>query len=777
MCAVDGIIVVLLTRMRRQALENDQDVSNFMNILLLTASCTITLLSFPSWLSDSGFLMSFRFHYADVRDLAVDGFLASTGCLCGFSLLAVLHPTTIALLISTVSFAGMQVAQYKSSLSLPPLSFNHMAKTTSVAACWAGPVWYYAFYSSNKNRQSVATPLHRWLLLGYVWIIAFGIACWMLFSGQNASVLLEEGVNTLISVARTNSNQWASQAFVSKTLNEAVEEYKKRYGIPPPPNFDKWYDFATEHESPVIDDFGQINDDLLPFWGLDPKAIRVRTSHLLSYSRLEMGGLRIRNGTLQLWPDIPGSHRWMAESFQNMVDPFVKWLPDMDIALNLADECRMAIPFEEMKFLKDKARETRSRIGTSRKEQGDLGKNASPGMGWSGPFPEEGERDGRMNNRELPSGWTDNIRQQIFYDSIAASCPPGSKARNSRWWDWSTLCVECMMPHSLATSGGALLSDASLAHDLCHQPDMAYLNGLLHSPSALVSTSMLFPIFSQGRVGGFSDILLPSPWNFNEKSAFNETAGMEWSEKSNSLFWRGSSSDGFAAHGAWEGFLRARFVHEAYEKAKSLSKTADDRTSLSVNVSFTGGMSRCDQGDCDAELDVFELWGKEVGQDRILNGKKPEDRLPPFIPFDEHWRFRHLMDMDGAGFSGRFLPFMKSRSLVYRAALFRAWFDERIQAWQHYVPVDARLGLGFWSLLDYFSGSHKLGKDILSRTTGGADGGGTSGDERARDIAEQGREWAHKALRKEDMQIYTFRLLLEWGRLVDDDREHLGFHG
>jgi len=32
-------------------------------------------------------------------------------------------------------------------------------------------------------------------------------------------------------------------------------------------------------------------------------------------------------------------------------------------------------------------------------------------------------------------------------------------------------------------------------------------------------------------------------------------------------------------------------------------------------------------------------------------------------------------------------------------------------------------------------------------------------------------------LRKEDMEIFMFRLLLEWGRLTDDDRDEIGFMG
>lgn len=49
----------------------------------------------------------------------------------------------------------------------------------------------------------------------------------------------------------------------------------------------------------------------------------------------------------------------------------------------------------------------------------------------------------------------------------------------------------------------------------------------------------------------------------------------------------------------------------------------------------------------------------------------------------------------------------------------------------------------------------------------------TAGEE----IAEAGRLWAEKVLRKEDMEIYMFRLLLEWGRLTDDKRDEIGFMG
>lgn len=86
------------------------------------------------------------------------------------------------------------------------------------------------------------------------------------------------------------------------------------------------------------------------------------------------------------------------------------------------------------------------------------------------------------------------------------------------------------------------------------------------------------------------------------------------------------------------------------------------------------------------------------------------------------------------------------------------------------MPVDVRFH-GLLSTLAYFAGTE----------AGAGDGRGGPWKsmkpnlEAAEQIAEEGREWAAKVLRKEDMEVYMFRLLLEWGRLTDDRRDELGF--
>ena len=135
--------------------------------------------------------------------------------------------------------------------------------------------------------------------------------------------------------------------------------------------------------------------------------------------------------------------------------------------------------------------------------------------------------------------------------------------------------------------------------------------------------------------------------------------------------------------------------------------------------------------------------------------------------FQAHWKYKYLFDLDGAGFSGRFLPFLQSRSLPFKTALFREWYDSRITAWKHFVPQDSRLQ-GFWSTFAYFAGVNGVlpnGRKVVW------DGH----QKEAEEIAEEGRKWGAKVLRKEDMEVYFFRLLLEWGRITDDNRDDLGF--
>ncbi|KAJ8127491.1 hypothetical protein O1611_g6141 [Lasiodiplodia mahajangana] len=50
-----------------------------------------------------------------------------------------------------------------------------------------------------------------------------------------------------------------------------------------------------------------------------------------------------------------------------------------------------------------------------------------------------------------------------------------------------------------------------------------------------------------------------------------------------------------------------------------------------------------------------------------------------------------------------------------------------------------------------------------------------NGEKEAERLANQQREWANKVLRHEDMEVWFFRLLLEYGRVIDDHRASIGY--
>ena len=62
----------------------------------------------------------------------------------------------------------------------------------------------------------------------------------------------------------------------SKTLADAVKEYKRRYGRNPPKGFDEWFEFAKENGAKIIDEYDQVVRDLEPFWGMSGEELRRR---------------------------------------------------------------------------------------------------------------------------------------------------------------------------------------------------------------------------------------------------------------------------------------------------------------------------------------------------------------------------------------------------------------------------------------------------------------------------------------------------------------------
>lgn len=570
-------------------------------------------------------------------------------------------------------------------------------------------------------------------------------------------------IDLLMFQAKASHERYAAEAATSTSLHTAIDEYKKRHNRHPPPNFPQWYEYAVSRDAHIIDEFDQINHDLLPFWSLSPAEIRERTWQAIANPWNDVAGISIRNGTVEISPNVMPTHRWMLDGIIEMITPFSGWLPDMDLAFNVNDECRVASSFEAMKQMENVAKQSQDMDGPV--------KNAfsEDRTGTWSPIPEEPIRETPFKELSF---------QRTFFGFGNAACEPNSAARSERHWNTGRICASCADRHSL----GVFLSNWTLSADICHQPDMADLHGFYLSPAAFKGTHELYPIFSQSKAHGYNDILYPSAWNYVEKVKYKPTKkhpDPPFEQKTRKLFWRGATSEGVSpGSGTWKGMSRQRFTHLLNNVNNNdddnNKKTADQTTPVLLSHPFAPSRNKYKYEDVPVsqlkrlipvDAHIVDTIARCGGPDCPTQTAELAPLVTP-SDFQAHWAHKFLLDLDGAGFSGRFLPFLQSNSLPFKAALFREWHASRLTPWVHFVPLDLR-GHGFWASLLYFAG---LDGVVLGRRVSVA-----PHEYEAAYIAASGRAWAERVLRKEDMEIYFFRLLLEWGRVTDDARDELGY--
>ncbi|OJD34062.1 glycosyltransferase family 90 protein [Diplodia corticola] len=599
-------------------------------------------------------------------------------------------------------------------------------------------------------------PKRRWSLF-HLYGLFFAIQT-LLINWGHAEIHVHP-VDILIDQAKQQHDTWLKTASASTSLADATRNYVARYNMTPPPLFDKWYEYAINQSSVIIDEFDAIHEDLLPFWSLSPAEIRKRTKEALA-SPLGIGGIQIRNGVASITGDPPGTHRWALDGVIAMIEKFGEFLPDMDLAFNLNDEPRVSVPYQELGRVREAASLGLANHRTKSPSLKEFSKNRTEG--WA-VLPDEPLDLGRFITLSFQNTW----------DFGSAHCPPDSPARTNRHLDPNTFCASCAAPHS----SGIFLSNWTYATtDICHQPDLAHLHGFYLSPSAFDPTQHLMPIFSQSKAPGFNDIRYPSPWNYLGKARYDPTSDFPdppFAAKDPTLFWRGATTEGYSSHftnpsGAWRGMARQRAValltNTSTPQPLLLHSSSSSQSSspalhyapippatlhsrLSPSALFTS-ITRCTDPACAAQQSFFAPSG--------TGGSHTPD-------FQAHWRHAYLLDLDGAGFSGRFVPFLRSASLPLKSqSLFREWWESRVRAWWHFVPLDLR-GQGVWASWAYFVGWE------------GEQGDGEGRWEGRREVAErlagEGRRWAGEVLRGVDMEVYLFRVLLEWGRLTDDARE------
>ncbi|EWC46854.1 hypothetical protein DRE_03866 [Drechslerella stenobrocha 248] len=472
----------------------------------------------------------------------------------------------------------------------------------------------------------------------------------------------------------------------STSLQEAVKNYWKKYKMPPPVNFDKWYEFAVAQNSVLIDEYDTIFHQLRPFWGMPPKTIRNRAREALGFEQAFMR-LSIRKGQVI---DLKGGQDWQRNATVGMIDRFKQWIPDMDLAFNLDDQPRVVIPWEETDAL----------LSTAAK----IDYLESPKVKFTGfPGAEKGTAPDVHTTRFK------KLAHQPIWSYNQLSCPPGTPARDP-------LQKTADATEQYTQSPVGFISNQTAATEICLQPSLNHRFTFFQQPSASDITRDLVPVFSQSKFSSYNDILYPPPLYWAGKHPQGHSDDIPWEQKQETLYWRGSMGHDPSQRSSWQSQQQQQVVTHLTafaEHSETLEATKGKDRLWRVK--------KCTRGAVRSLIDV------------AFSNTQPQDNAA--------WRHKYLLEMDDSASSGRFYDSLKSNSAVFKVGLSREWHGDWVMPWVHYVPLSLSMGEST-EVLRYFARE-------------------TEGREAARRIAEQGKKWADTALRREDFEVWFFRLLLE----------------
>lgn len=542
----------------------------------------------------------------------------------------------------------------------------------------------------------------------------------------------------------------------SNTLEEAARKYRDRRGRHPPPGFDTWYKVAKKKNAIVVEEFfDRIYHDTNPLWALDPLQMRkaVRNQPFM---------VRVRNG--KAFPEVE-SHDvpYRVEQWLKLVKEMMPHIPDLDMFVNVMDEPRTLVPFDTMKKYVAEEQKKRRLIPVEEAitKYSGLGE-AKDWKEWHDPH------------------WvTDEISK--YWDHYEVTCPPGTPGHGKKALEKFNGPVEFPTEPIAAYTYKGYIQNWTAAHDPCLQPHLRGMHGTFIDSISMQSTTELLPMFGECKLPGNSEMLIPGAVYLDnwKKYSGGGVQGGGWASKKDVFVWRGSASGARNKPDNWWHLHRNRFVQmlnastvqavesglEDFGRSFKLDASRKYGTPALKQGKLGEWLSRvADVGFTDMLCHPFEYWHHWwYGTQQKLTCSWDQQflSLAEPVPMGKFYNYKYIPDMDGMSFSGRWRAFLFSTSMPLKSTIYAEWHDDRLFPWVHFVPFDNTY-MDIYGIMDYFVG----------------DGMGHGGrDEVAERIALEGKMWAEMVLRREDMMLYVWRLLLEYARVTDDQRDRLAFVG
>ena len=552
-------------------------------------------------------------------------------------------------------------------------------------------------------------------------------------------------IDDLIRDARLEFNGLLGKRSV--TLDQAAARYRERRGRHPPPGFDKWFAAATEKDAVIVEEFfDHIHHDINPFWGLEPRAIRAR-AHKQSHT------IAVRNGKVIPVTD-EAEPPFRMRQWMKLVEKMMPHLPDLDMFVNHMDESRVMVPWDDINKMVAAEKQKRTTIAPSDAVQ-----------------TYSGVADVEDAERYDPN-WLHQDSHK-FWDFVRDACPPDTTGRKVSSLPTFNDTIEFPLAPVPEYTRDGYIYNFTAAMDPCLQPHLRGMHGTFIEAISMSTTKQLMPVFGECKLPTNNELLIPSAMYLGDDERTDYSGGnfrgIPWAEKKDGLLWRGAASGARNKDDNWWHNHRHRFVQMlngttvAQLEAGDLSAAPSFRLpppesdAFSIPSRQSGRLGEWVSSFSDVAFNTFICSPEERAPDgKKLKTCKHNDNfytLANGIPFEKLYDYKYLPDVDGNSFSGRYRAFLLSTSVTLKSTIYAEWHDARLIPWVHFVPFDNSY-MDIYGVMDYFLGGR---------------------DWEAERIARESARWAEKVLRKDDMLLYTWRLLLEYARVMDDKREKLGY--
>ena len=413
----------------------------------------------------------------------------------------------------------------------------------------------------------------------------------------------------------------------SQTLSAATSAYQHRYHKPPPPGFEAWYEFAVEHNSPIIDDFDIIDESLKPFWGLSGKEVRRR-----------VGEVRDHGPWIQDCESVNGH---LTDGCDHLGDGVLDWLEEAGVWKRVSGVELLVNGLDEPRIM--------------------------PG----------GVDDNLITDETVV--WTHQSHSRVW-DDVTAACDFRSDSKAP-----AATTKSKSQPLTFALFDN---KNKQNPLDLCRHPEYSHMHGFWDSPMSLLTTRTAVPILSPAVLSTMGDIPFPAAAYTNEIKAYNQTEDVAWENKIAGLYWAGANTGSFqgVTDGDWKNHHRQRFV----ALVNGLGEGNKEHTYLARSLGRDGTATWRVQKSSVLNESLYSVHFTDVIQyaGRTTNASI-RAYFPIHAPEPRNSSFKYTLnfDIDGNGHSGRFYRLLNSRSLPLKQTVFREWHDERLEPWLHYVPV------------------------------------------------------------------------------------------